>query len=137
MSVIISGWDKLPQNCYDCDLHNYHECALTSNSIEDYYNGETREPSCPLKEVPTGKWIPCTEQLPTEFGRYLVAMHTYGDIGFNVDDTELKNMYYGANGWQKPIHSPDWINQKLTQDVLAWMPLPEPYMVEEQQGENT
>ena len=57
MAVIIDGWDKLPQNCYDCDLHNYHECALTSNSIEDYYNGETREPHCPLKEVPIGNWI--------------------------------------------------------------------------------
>ena len=51
MAIIIDGWDKLPQNCYDCDLHNYHECALTSNSIEDYYNGETREPGCPLKEA--------------------------------------------------------------------------------------
>lgn len=51
MAIIIDGWDKLPQNCYGCDLHNYHECDLTSNSIEDYYNGETREPGCPLKEV--------------------------------------------------------------------------------------
>ena len=55
MAVIIDGWDKLPQNCYDCDLQNYHECCLTCNSIEDYINGEDREPSCPLKEVPTGK----------------------------------------------------------------------------------
>lgn len=51
MAVIIDGWDKLPHNCYDCELHNYHECALTSNSIEDYYNGEIREPGCPLKEI--------------------------------------------------------------------------------------
>ena len=63
MAVIIDGWDKLPGNCYDCDLHNYHVCDLTGNSIEDYCNGETREPSCPLKEVPTGHWIFDKERL--------------------------------------------------------------------------
>ena len=69
MAVIIDGWDKLPQNCYDCDLQNYHECCLTCNSIEDYTNGEEREPSCPLKEVPTGKWI-STKQLEDMYKKF-------------------------------------------------------------------
>ena len=43
----------MPYNCYDCDLHNYHECDLTSESIEEDYcwNGDSREKHCPLREV--------------------------------------------------------------------------------------
>ena len=43
----------MPRNCYDCDLHNYHECDLTSESIEEDYcwNGDSREKHCPLREV--------------------------------------------------------------------------------------
>jgi hypothetical protein len=44
---------RMPHNCYDCDLHNYHECNLTSESIEEDYcwNGDSREKHCPLREV--------------------------------------------------------------------------------------
>ena len=44
---------SMPHNCYDCDLHNYHECDLTSESIEEDYcwNGDSREKHCPLREV--------------------------------------------------------------------------------------
>lgn len=43
----------MPHNCYDCDLHNYHECDLTAESIEEDYcwNGDSREKHCPLREV--------------------------------------------------------------------------------------
>ena len=43
----------MPHNCYDCDLHNYHECDLTTESIEEDYcwNGDSREKHCPLREV--------------------------------------------------------------------------------------
>lgn len=44
---------RMPYNCYDCALHNYHYCDLTGESIEeDYcYNGDSREKHCPLREV--------------------------------------------------------------------------------------
>ena len=44
---------RMPHNCYDCDLHNYHECDLTGESIEEDYcwNGDSREKHCPLREV--------------------------------------------------------------------------------------
>lgn len=50
--TIIKGYE-MPYNCYDCDLHNYHECDLTSESIEEDYcwNGDSREKHCPLREV--------------------------------------------------------------------------------------
>lgn len=52
MAVIITNMD-MPKNCYDCDLHNYHECNLTTESIEEDYcwNGDRREKHCPLKSA--------------------------------------------------------------------------------------
>ena len=53
MGMIIIKNYKMPHNCYDCDIHNYHECDLTSESIEEDYcwNGDSREKHCPLREV--------------------------------------------------------------------------------------
>ena len=54
----------MPHNCYDCDLHNYHECDLTGESIEEDYcwNGDSREKHCPLREVEA---IEALDQEPT------------------------------------------------------------------------
>ena len=53
MGMIIIENYSMPHNCYDCDIHNYHECSLTSESIEEDYcwNGDSREKHCPLREV--------------------------------------------------------------------------------------
>lgn len=50
--VVIKDFE-MPSNCYMCDLHNYHECDLTGESIEEDYcwNGDSREKHCPLREV--------------------------------------------------------------------------------------
>jgi hypothetical protein len=50
--IIIKNY-SMPHNCYACDLHNYHECDLTTESIEEDYcwNGDSREKHCPLREV--------------------------------------------------------------------------------------
>ena len=53
MGITIINNYEMPGNCYMCDLHNYHYCDLTGESIEeDYcYNGDSREKHCPLREV--------------------------------------------------------------------------------------
>lgn len=59
------------------------------------------------------KWIPCSERLPKEDGSYLVSgkwesgKESVGDCEFSVEDG------YFQTAWNF--------------DVLAWMPLPEPY----------
>ena len=80
------------------------------------------------------KWIPTSKKpdpdLPEEemSGYFLVTLHTYGNIGFDMDEYEVKKMRWNrVNGWVLPVHSPAWIEEALTQDITAWEPCPEPY----------
>lgn len=45
----------MPRNCYECDIHNYHECAITTTNIKDYMDEDGRPPDCPFKELPHKK----------------------------------------------------------------------------------
>lgn len=83
---------------------------------------------------PERKWIPTKVKpdpdLPEDdmSGYFLVTLHTYGNIGFDMDEYEVKKMRWDrVNGWVFPVHSPAWIEEALTQEVLAWKPCPEPY----------
>lgn len=55
------------------------------------------------------RWIPCSERLPEEAGWYIVTMH-------NGRCNTL---------WYSTLHGWEW-----EMDVIAWMPLPEPYQEE-------
>jgi hypothetical protein len=72
----------MPHNCYDCDLHNYHECDLTCESIEEDYcwNGDSREKHCPLREVEA---IP-KDQYEARLKADMVAMLT--DLQLEIDE---------------------------------------------------
>lgn len=83
---------------------------------------------------PEPKWIPTSKKpdpdLPEDdmSGYFLVTLHTYGNIGFDMDEYKVEKMRWNrVNGWVLPVHSPAWIEEALTQDVLAWKPCPEPY----------
>lgn len=60
---------------------------------------------------PTGEWIPCEEKLPGENIEVLMSLSWGIDIG-----------EYREDGW----HS-EWINHYDDDNVIAWMPLPDPY----------
>ena len=64
----------------------------------------------PSADRPQG-WIPCSERLPKENTEVLMSLEWGIDIG------EYRN-----GDW----HS-EWINYYDDGDVLAWMPLPEPW----------
>ena len=86
---------------------------------------------------PEQRWIPCSERLPEEYGEFLVTMTEKAkakDLGFDIDETYIRKMRYNSNGWQFPRHIPSWINEAVKDEVLAWMPLPEPYKGGEQDG---
>lgn len=58
------------------------------------------------------RWIPCSERLPEKEVVYIITVH-YDDRNFIAFD----NFCSYKHGWK------EWSNQ----EVLAWMPLPEPY----------
>jgi hypothetical protein len=42
---------NMPKSCVECELHNYHFCDVTKESIENYE--EKRAEFCPIKaEIP-------------------------------------------------------------------------------------
>lgn len=57
-------------------------------------------------------WIPCSEELPEKAGKYLVtAKPTYSH------SKEIVKAYWSGGRWLGYCQ----------QEILAWMPLPEPY----------
>ena len=83
---------------------------------------------------PEPQWIPTSVKPDPDLseedmsGYFLVTLHTYGNIGFDMDEYEVKKMRWDrVNGWVFPVHSPAWIEEALTQHVLAWKPCPKPY----------
>ena len=86
-----------------------------------------------LEEVPKadrrqGEWIPCSERLPSEQGKYLVTVTYEGD-------TYVECLHYGkptmANREVKGEcfydSDDEWGDIVYDTEAIAWMPLPKPY----------
>lgn len=73
-----------------------------------------------------GRWIPVNEGLPEEHKIYLVTYVTKTGRRY-VRDCECS--YAG----QSPRHI-EW-SKKISGEVIAWMPLPEPYKAESEGAE--
>lgn len=68
----------------------------------------------PTVEAKPVEWIPCSERLPEEAGFYIVTKRQKsGEIQV-------------ALGSYRPLFN-EWSGNGNFKDVLAWMPLPEPY----------
>ena len=70
--------------------------------------------NAPTVEAKPVGWIPCSEKLPEEAGFYIVTKRQKsGEIQV-------------ALGSYRPLFN-EWSGNGNFKDVLAWMPLPEPY----------
>lgn len=87
-----------------------------------YFNGVTfgitfKEPVFEAEKK--SEWIPCSERLPEEGTRILFC---------DIDgDVYCGERYYGGAWW-------DDRNDDHVKNVIAWMPLPEPYKQSESAG---
>ena len=87
---------------------------------------------------PRPRWIPCGERLPEEDVNVLVSYRYKegeGDTSHsNIAITSYGQMYFGGNKvgiyhWRAPFK---YFHNNY--EVIAWMPLPEPYREEEKDG---
>ncbi len=80
--------------------------------------------------LPKGRWIPVSERLPhkCEYGKVLV---TYIPSGGTLWTTVIIAHYSDLMGIAKPSFHIGEVGKKsfqnITEQVIAWMPLPEPY----------
>ena len=85
--------------------------------------------------VPAPQWIPCSERLPEENGDYLVTIKLniyvsnicsvigYANDLYKVDEYDFHDKK-GVSGWF--FYDSEYGFGEET-NVIAWMPLPEPY----------
>lgn len=82
--------------------------------------------SIPAADVRPVKWIPVTERLPEENGRYLVRYKR--DIGLDyieVHDDEVRIMrFFVDDGWRYPFLCQPELRKAEHQTVTHWMELP-------------
>ena len=82
-----------------------------------------------FEDVEIPRWMPTSARQPEENGTYLVTMTKRADadfLGEPLNEVEVRKMRY-HDGWKLPRHVPEWINDAIEQEVIAWQPLPEPY----------
>lgn len=86
-------------------------------------------------EQPEPHWIPVSERLPEKNGRYLVTrgLNACGNLWnrtYIVNYSDLMGLKKNKVWWDGNVGKSDF---ETYDDVLAWMPLPEPLKME---GEN-
>lgn len=96
--------DKPQCNLKTCRYCHDHNC---------FGQYETCEYTLAKNDRPHGEWIPCSERLPEEHGYYLVQ--TDGSHNDVIDIAEYGMYKKLVWGWNK------------ASEVIAWMPLPDPY----------
>ena len=71
-----------------------------------------------------GEWIPTSERLPKESGIYLVTLKTDGVAHF---ESEFPDGFVYVSTYEAVIMNWEYGGK----NVIAWMPLPEPYKEKE------
>ena len=113
-----------------------------SNILDDYdvnFEGHTAEEIAKAFDVAfmaleqEPRWIPVSERLPKkgEYGKVLV---TYIPSGGTLWTTVIVAHYSDLMGISKPSFHVGEVGkesfQNITEQVIAWMPLPKPYKAE-------
>ena len=78
---------------------------------------------CPLVEAEESRWIPCSKRTPEKSGVYIVTEKEY-----SVDDREHTGRFNLITE-QVEFEGGKWRRASFY-EVIAWMPLPEPYKAE-------
>ena len=75
------------------------------------------------------EWIPCSERLPEEDGQYLITVK-YKHVNDSYEDIYAEHGEWYDGRWDMFCFG----HCGKVEDIIAWMPLPEPYKEGEQDG---
>lgn len=103
------------EDCYECDWGENGYCTRGSDFTD------ACDAICTALLVEPQNWIPCSERLPDEDVEVLVTDDAGGVANLELD----KVLRYEESG------ELFWLT---SQNVTAWMPVPEPYKEGEQDG---
>lgn len=103
--------------------------AITINKEEMYERKERRKRAieAALIALEQTKWIPVSERLPKDTGWYLITFKTANGVAVCELSYRKPENYWTDKDISKKVLD--------NNDILAWMPLPEPYK-EKQDGKN-
>ena len=87
-----------------------------------------------IEELSKPKWIPVTERLPDEDGRYLVSyplfnIQAWMRVAYFSTDLHRTDSYAFPGKWNKRpgfYYSDDEYGDVELKDITHWMPLPQP-----------
>ena len=137
---------KMPNSCEDCKICKYDSdfdyayCPFVAEGVTQMV--DRRHPECPLKEPKQGEWIPIKTRLmdPEErasFAEYweIDYADTQLERAFDCFMPEDQERILICTKWGVDIdtceYDPDegysLEDRGDWEDVIAWMPLPEPY----------
>jgi hypothetical protein len=114
---------------YDCYLQHgeqgehvesYKKCASDHRQLAEWLKDYKR-----LKEQ--AKWIPVSERLPEENGQYLITVK-YKHVNDSYEDVYAEHGEWSDGRWDMCFgHCGE------VEDIIAWMPLPQPYKAESEE----
>lgn len=97
-----------------------------SQAVTDFIEIVDRQPIID-RQPKEGEWIPCSERLPDETGRYLAVKKRIAPDELGGSRTNIVILrFFVDDGFLMPTHIPDWINEEINEEVTHWMPLPQP-----------
>ena len=96
-----------------------------------------------IRNLKSSQWIPVTEMLPEEPGMYIITGEytSSGTKSLYVDICEYGRPYTYPDGYDQPdvcfYFDDEDVGPIEIENVIAWMPLPEPYKKEEEDADNS
>lgn len=109
-------------NCTNCGDEKTLRAYVAKHNLDNEWSGGVLEAINAVEDLPSAqpeqRWVPCSERLPEESGRYLVSV--LDGVGRRTTVAPYQPRY---KAWTMTGRMAYW-------KVIAWMPLPAQYIPE-------